>query len=81
MATSEDLRWSTTVGAKPDLKMRLMHEYIEKVISAGCHNNSVYQTFIEVAHLLKPPTALFAPEVFFPVLWGNTARFAYIKES
>ena len=68
MATSDDLRWSTTIGAKPDFKMRIMHKYIEKVISTACHNNHVHQTFVEVAHMLKPPTALFAPKVLLKVL-------------
>lgn len=77
MATSEDLRWSTTIGAKPDLKMRLMHGYIEKVIGFGCHDNQVYQTFIEVAHMLKQPTALFTPKVFLKVLLKNREGFGY----
>ena len=68
MATSDDLRWSTTIGAQPDLKMRLMHGYIEKVISSACHNNHVHKTFVEVAHMLKSPTALFTPKVLFKVL-------------
>ena len=68
MATSDDLRWSTTIGAKPDLKMRLMHKYIEKVIHCACYDNYVYQTFMEVAHMLEQPTALFSPKVLFKVL-------------
>ncbi len=71
MATSDDLRWSTTVGAKPDLKMRLMHKYIENVIATACNNKYVYQRFIEVAHLIKSPTALFTPDIFLQVLLGN----------
>ncbi|MEL6441333.1 MAG: FAD-dependent monooxygenase [Cyanobacteria bacterium J06621_8] len=68
MATSDDLRWSTTVGDKPDLQMRLTHKYIEKVIHSACHDNYVYQTFMEVAHMLEQPTALFSPKVLFKVL-------------
>lgn len=71
MATSDDLRWSTTVGAKPDLKMRLMHKYIEKVIGTACHNKNVHKRFVEVAHLLKSPTALFTPDIFLQVLLGT----------
>ena len=81
MATSEDLRWSTTIGAKPDLKMRLMHGYIEKVISSGCHDDLVYQTFIKVAHMLEYPTALFSPKVFFKVLLKNRAGLSYFLDN
>jgi len=69
MATSDDLRWPTTVGAQPDLQMRLMHKYLETVIGTACHNNYVHQRFIEVAHLLKSPTTLFTPDIFFRVLY------------
>lgn len=68
MATSDDLRWSTTVGAKPDLKMRFMHKYIEKVLHSACDDNYVYQTFIKVIHMLEQPTVLFSPKVIFKVL-------------
>ncbi|MEM7590674.1 MAG: hypothetical protein AAF383_03995 [Cyanobacteria bacterium P01_A01_bin.83] len=71
MATSDDLRWSTTIGAKPDLKMRLMHKYIEKVIDSACSDNYVYQEFIKVIHMLEQPTVLFSPKVIFKVLSGE----------
>ena len=68
MATSDDLRWSTTIGAKPDLKMRFMHKYIEKVIHSACYDNYVHQKFIEVVHMLEQPTVLFSPKVLFKIL-------------
>ena len=79
MATSDDLRWLTTIGAEPDLKMRLMHKYIEQVISTACHNNHVHKTFVEVAHMIKSPTALFTPNVFLKVLSGMLTPASYTK--
>jgi 2-polyprenyl-6-methoxyphenol hydroxylase-like FAD-dependent oxidoreductase len=68
MATSDDLRWSTTIGAKPNFKMRFMHGYIEKVTNSACHSKHIYKTLVEVSHMLKPPSALFTPSVLFKVL-------------
>ena len=69
MATGEDLRWSTTVGGQPDLMTRLMHRYIDRVTMVANENAHVYQTFAEVMHMLKPPTAFFQPRILAQVLW------------
>ena len=67
MATGDDLRWSTTVGAQPDLITRLMQKYLDQVINAAVENNTVYKALIEVQHMLKPSTALFAPNILLKV--------------
>ena len=69
IATGEDLRWPTTVGAQPDLMTRLMHRYIDRVTMVANENAYVYQTFAEVMHMLKPPTAFFQPRILAQVLW------------
>jgi 2-polyprenyl-6-methoxyphenol hydroxylase-like FAD-dependent oxidoreductase len=68
MATSDDFRWSTTEGGKPDLITRLMHKYIDRVIWLAGENPHVYKVFTEVSHLLKPPTTLFYPGILARVL-------------
>ena len=73
MATGDDLRWSTTVGAKPDLITRLMQKYLDQVINAAVENNTVYKAFSEVMNMLKPPTALFAPHILLKV-WQHKLK-------
>ena len=68
MATGDDLRWPTTVGAKPDLITRLMQKYLDQVINAAVENNTVYKALSEVQNMLKPSTALFTPHILLKVL-------------
>ena len=68
MATGEDLRWPTTEGGQPDRMSRLMHQYMDRVQLLSINNIGVYQTFWEVVHMLKPPTALFQPSILAQVL-------------
>lgn len=74
MATGEDFRWSTTEGKYPGFVTRLMHWYLDRVMQAACNNTGVYKVFIEVAHLLKPPTAFFQPSIVWPVLKSAVSR-------
>ncbi|MBF2013918.1 MAG: FAD-dependent monooxygenase [Rivularia sp. T60_A2020_040] len=68
MATSDDFRWETTEGGKPDKVTRFMHKYMDEVILLSVHQPQVYKVFSEVIHMVKPPTALFAPGIIFGVL-------------
>jgi len=63
MATSDDFRWSTTEGGKPDLMTRFMHKYLDRVMWLAGENPEVYKAFAEVLHLIKPPTTLFYPGI------------------
>ncbi|MGJ3248748.1 MAG: FAD-dependent oxidoreductase [Elainellaceae cyanobacterium] len=63
MATGEDFRWKTTEGGKPDWTTRLMHRYIDQLAVVSLEKPEVFQTFVEVMHMLKPPTALFKPNI------------------
>jgi 2-polyprenyl-6-methoxyphenol hydroxylase-like FAD-dependent oxidoreductase len=68
MATSDDFRWPTTEGGKPNLITRLMHGYLNQVMQTASNNPQVYQVFLEVIHLLKSPTAFFHPSIMMQVL-------------
>lgn len=71
MATGEDLRWPTTSGGQVDGISRLMQGYIDRVMQFSVNHPEAYQTFGEVAHLVKSPTALFKPGILAPVLWQS----------
>lgn len=68
LATSEDLRWSTTVGSTPNWQTRLMHQYLDLVVRASLNRSHVSHTFWEVMHMVKPPKVLFHPKIFLPAL-------------
>ncbi|MFP4123621.1 MAG: hypothetical protein ACLFWI_22030 [Coleofasciculus sp.] len=68
MATADDLRWSTTTGDKPNIMTRFLQQYIDKVILVASERAEVYQSFIEVIHLIKPTTILFKPSILWQVI-------------
>lgn len=68
MATGADLRWPTTEGGQPNGMDRLKHQYLDRVLRLGVNHPEVYRTFGEVAHMLKPPTALFRPDIVAQVV-------------
>lgn len=68
MATSDDLRWSTTVGDKPNIMTRFLQQYIDKVIFVASKRAEVHQSFIEVIHLIKPTTIFFKPSILWQVI-------------
>ncbi|MEQ9236680.1 FAD-dependent oxidoreductase [Coleofasciculus sp. E2-BRE-01] len=68
MATADDLRWSTTAGDKPNIITRFLQQYIDKVILVASERAEVYQSFIEVIHLIKPTTIFFKPSILWQVI-------------
>jgi 2-polyprenyl-6-methoxyphenol hydroxylase-like FAD-dependent oxidoreductase len=74
LATGADFRYPETEGGQPDRKARLSWRYGDAVRELAHDNRRVYQTFIEVAHLLRPPTALFQPAIVAQVLGRAASR-------
>ncbi|WP_445637877.1 FAD-dependent monooxygenase [Nostoc sp. DSM 114161] len=68
MTTGEDLRWHTTEGGQTDFISRLMQLYLDRVLLLQTENAEIHKTFLEVIHMLKPPTAFFHPSISTKVL-------------
>lgn len=68
LATGEDTRYPTTQGPRPGMSARLAHRYFDRVIAATTDTPHVGRTFLSVAHLLIPPSALFAPRIAYAAL-------------
>ncbi|MGP1386320.1 MAG: FAD-dependent oxidoreductase [Thainema sp.] len=68
MATSEDFRWPTTVGAQPSGLVRMMHRYLDLLFIAVTDSPRIQRILLEVFHMVKPPTALFQPFIVWRVM-------------
>ncbi|HEX6799430.1 MAG TPA: FAD-dependent oxidoreductase [Ktedonobacterales bacterium] len=68
LATGEDTRYPTTQGPRPGMSARLAHRYFDRVIAATTDTPHVGRTFLSVAHLLIPPSALFSPRIAYAAL-------------
>jgi 2-polyprenyl-6-methoxyphenol hydroxylase-like FAD-dependent oxidoreductase len=73
MATGEDLRCPGVEGGqelrKKSVVRSWLRSYLERVRMLSARDAATFQLFLEVAHLLRPPTAFFQPRVAAKVLW------------
>lgn len=74
MASGEDLRLPEAEGDRPDRLTRLLYRYSDAFRQLLPHDQRAMRTFVEVTHLLKPPTALFQLGLVWGVLGQMTSR-------
>jgi 2-polyprenyl-6-methoxyphenol hydroxylase-like FAD-dependent oxidoreductase len=67
LATSEDFRWPTTEGSQRGHATRLLHRYLDQVLSLATRSAHVHRAYTEVAYLLRPPRRLVMPDILVPV--------------
>lgn len=68
MATGEDVRWETTVGGQRNLITQMMQMYFDQVLLLGAESADIHKLFLEVVHLLKPPSVFFQVNILSKVL-------------
>lgn len=67
MSTGEDFRWPATEGGRPGRVTRLLHMYLDRVMSLAARSPRIHRSYVEVAYLLRPPRILFRPGILLPV--------------
>jgi 2-polyprenyl-6-methoxyphenol hydroxylase-like FAD-dependent oxidoreductase len=72
LAAGSDLAYPEVEG-NPNLPMRVIGRYINRVLAIAERDPEVARRFLEVAGLVAPPNAVFAPRVLGPVLWSVLA--------
>jgi len=68
LATSADFRYRETEGARPGLKLKLMHRYVDHIVALGTESAELRRRWLDVTQMLKPPAALFHPVMLLNVL-------------
>ncbi len=74
LATGEDFRVRGVEGGNPDRATRMMHRYMDRVVSLTTENADVRLALLEAFNLIKPPTTLFYPSILARVLRQAIAR-------
>ena len=72
IATGADLRYPTTIGARPGRRSRLSHWYLDRTSDVADRDPYVARMLTDVLHLVSPPAALVRPRVVVRVLRGRT---------
>jgi len=72
--TSEDLRWSTTEGTRPDLVTQLLQKYFHRVMLLTPKSKIAAKSFFEIMHMIRSPLFVFHPLILFHVLLETLKR-------
>jgi len=71
VATGADLRFATTTGARPGIRHRLFHRYLDRVSHVANHDRHVFRALRDIAYLVRPPATVLRPSVVARVLYGR----------
>jgi 2-polyprenyl-6-methoxyphenol hydroxylase-like FAD-dependent oxidoreductase len=61
LGTSEDLRWPTTIGRRPNWITRFIQYHAQKVLLLGPNSTLATKSFLQMMHMIKSPLIIFHP--------------------
>lgn len=61
LGTSEDLRWPTTIGKRPNWITRFIQSHAQKVLLLGPNSSLATKSFLQMMHMIKSPLIIFHP--------------------
>ncbi|QMU54971.1 MAG: 2-polyprenyl-6-methoxyphenol hydroxylase-like oxidoreductase [Nitrosopumilus sp.] len=68
LGTSEDLRWPTTVGKRPDTITRMVQNYAQKVLLLSPKSTLAAKSFQQMMHMIRSPTVIFHPAILLQLI-------------
>ena len=68
LGTSEDMRWPTTIGKRPGMLARLVQNHAQKVLLLGPKSTLATKSFLQMMHMIKPPTVIFHPVILLQLI-------------
>ena len=71
LGTSEDMRWPTTIGKRPDLITRMIQSYAQKVLLLAPKSTIATKSFLQMMHMTKPPTVIFNPKILMQLITNS----------
>ena len=68
LGTSEDLRWPTTMGKRPNTVTRMVQTHAQKVLLLSPKSTLAAKSFQQMMHMIRPPTILFHPMILLQLI-------------
>ncbi|MCH9657564.1 hypothetical protein K0U27_02530 [archaeon] len=68
LGTSEDLRWPTTAGKRPDTVTRMVQSYAQKVLLLSPKSTLAAKSFQQMMHMIRSPAAIFHPIILLQLI-------------
>ena len=68
LGTSEDMRWPTTVGKRPDMITRMVQNHAQRVLLLGPKSSLATKSFLQMTHMVKSPAIIFHPVILLQLI-------------
>ncbi len=68
LGTSEDLRWPTTKGKRPDTITRMVQNHAQKVLLLAPKSTLATKYFLQMMHMIKSPAIIFHPVLLLQLI-------------
>ncbi|MDH3279320.1 MAG: hypothetical protein OEM17_04035 [Nitrosopumilus sp.] len=68
LGTSEDMRWPTTIGKKPNAITRLVQNHAQKVLLLAPKSTLATKSFLHMMHMIKSPVIIFHPIILLQLI-------------
>jgi len=68
LGTSEDMRWPTTVGKRPDTITRMVQNHAQKVLLLSPKSKLATKSFQQMMHMIKSPAIIFHPVILLQLI-------------
>ena len=68
LGTSEDLRWPTTVGDKPNTITKMVQNHAQKVLLLAPNSHLATKSFLEMMHMIKSPGVIYHPLILLQLI-------------
>ena len=71
LGTSEDLRWPTTLGKKPNTITRIVQDHAQKVLLLSPKSTLAAKSFQQMMHMIRSPAILFHPVILLQLITNS----------
>ena len=68
LGTSEDIRWPTTLGKRPDAITRLVQNHAQKVLLLAPKSTLATKSFLQMMHMIRSPAIIFHPVILLQLI-------------
>ena len=68
LGTSEDMRWPTTVGKRPDMITKMVQNHAQKVLLLAPKSILATKSFLQMMHMTRSPAIIFHPVILLQLL-------------
>ena len=74
LGTSEDLRWPTTLGKKPNAVTRMVQNHAQRVLLLAPKSRLATKSFLQMMHMMKTPLIIFHPILLLHVVMNSFSQ-------